>query len=124
MPRRAAEGIELLADPTRRRIVALIAARVWRPADIATAIGLSRPAVSRQLRLLTDAGLLRWRWSRIDLRSRDYFVDAAMKEPIIAWLAGVDLRKVRPAFNPAWSPPARVHRARRLAGDVRFDREE
>lgn len=124
MPRRAAEGIELLADPTRRRIVALVAARVWRPADIAMAVELSRPAVSRQLRLLTDAGLLRWRWSRIDLRCRDYFVDPAMKEPIIAWLAGVDLRNVRPSFNPVWSPPVRIHRVRQLTKGVQFDREE
>lgn len=70
MPRRAAEGIELLADPTRRRILALIAGRVRHPADIAEALGLSRPATSRQLRLLTEAGLLRWTWSSIDRRSR------------------------------------------------------
>jgi DNA-binding transcriptional ArsR family regulator len=123
VPRRSAEGIELLADPTRRRIVALVASRVWRPADIAVAIGLSRPAISRQLRLLTDAGLLRWRWSVIDRRSRDYFVDPPMKEPIIAWLAGVDLRNVRPAFNATWSPPARIHRLRHAAKNVEFDRE-
>ncbi|HEY8237820.1 MAG TPA: metalloregulator ArsR/SmtB family transcription factor [Candidatus Limnocylindrales bacterium] len=123
MPRRAAEGIELLADPTRRRIVALLAARVWRPADIADAIGLGRPAVSRQLRLLRSAGLVRWRWSVIDLRSRDYFIDPAMKDPIIAWLAGVDLRSIRPIFSPSWSPPARVHRRRHDAKELRVDRE-
>ena len=116
MPRCAAQGIELLADPTRRRIIALIAGRIWHPADIAEAIELSRPAVSRQLRLLTDAGLVRWRWSRIDLRSREYFVDPAMQPAIIAWLAGVDLRNVRPICRPDWSPPMRVHRRRR---DVR-----
>lgn len=123
MPRRKAEGIELLADPTRRQIVALLAARVWHPADIAKALGLSRPAVSRQLRLLTDGGLLRWRWSRIDLRSRDYFIDPAMQAPIIAWLAGVDLRNVRPIARPDWSPPRRVHRLRIDARDLEVDRE-
>jgi DNA-binding transcriptional ArsR family regulator len=124
VPRRAAEGIELLADPTRRRIVALIAGRVWHPADIADAIGLSRPAVSRQLRLLTQAGLLRWRWSNVDLRSRDYFIDPAMQEPIIAWLAGVDLRGVRPQYRPEWSPPMRIHRLRRLARQIEFQRDD
>ena len=124
MPRRAAEGIELLADPTRRRIVTLIAGRVWHPADIAEAMGLSRPAVSRQLRLLTRAGLLRWRWSQLDLRSRDYFIDPAMQEPIIAWLAGVDLRAVRPPFKPEWSSPMRVHRLRRLARQIEFKRDD
>ena len=124
MPRRAAEGIELLADPTRRRILALIAGRVWHPADLAEAVGLSRPAVSRQLRLLTAAGLLRWRWSQLDLRSRDYFIDPPMREAIIAWLAGVDLREVRPLFRPEWSPPVRVHRLRRLARQIEFKRDD
>ena len=124
MPLRTADGIEVLADPTRRRIVALLAARVWHPADIASAIGLSRPAVSRQLRLLTEAGLVRWRWSPIDGRGRDYFIDPRMREPIIAWLAGVDLRGIRPIDHPNWSPPARVHRLRHDARDASFDREE
>lgn len=124
MPRRMAEGIELLADPTRRRIVALIAGRVWHPADIAAAIGLSRPAVSRQLSLLSNAGLVRWRWSPIDGRSRDYFIDPAMREPIIAWLAGVDLRRVRPIVRPDWSPPMRVHRLRRDAQALSLERED
>lgn len=124
MPLRAATGIEMLADPTRRRIIALLAARVWHPADIATAIGRSRPAVSRQLRLLIESGLVRWRWSALDRRSRDYFIDPAMKEPIITWLAGVDLRGVRPMVRPDWSRPARVHRLRHDAREVRFYREE
>src|SRR5262245_48067048 len=115
MPRRRAEGIELLADATRRQIVALIAARVRHPSDIAQALALSRPAVSRQLRLLVEAGLLRWRRSTIDLRSRVYVIDPAMREPILAWLAGVDLRRARPPELIWWSPPMRVHRRRRDA---------
>jgi DNA-binding transcriptional ArsR family regulator len=118
MPRRMAEGIELLADPTRRQIVALIAGTVRHPADIADAIDLGRPAVSRQLRLLVEAGLLMWRRSLIDRRSRDYLINPAMERPIIAWLAGVDLRSVRPVERPAWSPMARRHRVRHLAAVV------
>ena len=123
MPRRLAEGIELLADPTRRRIVALIAGTVTRPADIALAMGLSRPAISRQLRILTDAGLLRWTWSRLDLRSRIYMVDPAWEGPVIAWLAGVDLRKIRPQFVPGWSPPMRSRALHRIAGEINVERE-
>jgi DNA-binding transcriptional ArsR family regulator len=118
-----AEGIELLADPTRRQIVALIAGRVRHPTDIAAAIGLSRPAVSRQLSLLTAAGLVRSRSSIFDRRSRDYFIDPALREPIIGWLAGVDLRGVRPIARPDWSPPIRVHRLRREAKSLDIDRE-
>jgi DNA-binding transcriptional ArsR family regulator len=57
MPKRMAQGIELLADPTRRRIMGLIALHPRRPSGIAAEIGLSRPATSRQLRLLREAGL-------------------------------------------------------------------
>jgi DNA-binding transcriptional ArsR family regulator len=115
--------MELLADPTRRRIVALIALRIWHPADIAETIELSRPATSRQLRLLAEAGLIRWRWSPIDGRSRDYSINPSMLEPILAWLAGVDLRGVRPPFRPEWSPRMRVHRLRRLERTVLHDRD-
>lgn len=124
MPRRAAEGIELLADPTRRRIVAIIAGRIRHPADIAAALELSRPATSRQLRLLTEAGLLRWTWSRIDLRSRIYVIEPSMQAAIIAWLAGVDLSHVRPACRPYWSPPTRVHRLRHDTREIAFDRDD
>jgi DNA-binding transcriptional ArsR family regulator len=124
MPRRAAEGIELLADPTRRRIVALIAGTVRHPADIASAIGRSRPAVSRQLRLLVEAGLVIWRWSPIDGRSRIYIVNPDMELPIIAWLAGVDLRGVRSTYRPSWWPPRRIHRCRHDARELRVDRDD
>ena len=124
MPRRAAEGIELLADSTRRRIVALIAGRLRHPADIADAIGLSRPATSRQLRLLTEAGLLRWTWSSIDRRSRIYVIEPSMREALIAWLAGVDLRNVRSTFRPYWSPPRRVHRLRHDVRELVLDRDD
>lgn len=101
MPRRITNGIELLADPTRRRIVALIANNTGRPAVIAEAIGLSRPATSRQLRLLVEAGLLRWTFNRFDLRGRLYIIDPVMKGPIIAWLAGVELDR-RPTWRHGW----------------------
>src|SRR5262245_8089221 len=124
MTRRLAEGIELLANPTRRRIVALIAGKVSRPSDIARTMGMSRPAVARQLRLLTEAGLLRWRWSPLDLRTRHYAIESAWEGPIIAWLAGVNLRNVRPQFEPGWSPPIRPRRLSRIAGQLRVDHDD
>jgi DNA-binding MarR family transcriptional regulator len=118
-----AEGIELLADPTRRRIVALIAAQIWHPADIAEALGLSRSAVSRQLRILAVAGLLEWHPSGFDGRSRIYLIPTNRQGPILAWLAGVDLRRVRPHVRPSWSPPCRVHRLRHIARQLGVDRD-
>jgi DNA-binding transcriptional ArsR family regulator len=124
MPRHTAQGIELLAHATRRQLVALIAAHIRHPSDLADALGLSRPAVSRQLRLLIEAGLLRWTRSMIDGRSRVYAIDPAMRDPILAWLAGVDLRRARPPIMVRWSPPPRVHRLRHDARQIRVDRDD
>jgi DNA-binding transcriptional ArsR family regulator len=124
VPKRSVQGIELLADATRRQLVALIAARIRHPSDLASALGLSRPAVSRQLRLLVEAGLLRWRGSTIDRRSRVYMIDPAMQEPILAWLAGVDLRRARPAIIVGWSPPMRPHRLKHDARQIVVDRDD
>jgi DNA-binding transcriptional ArsR family regulator len=48
---------EALADPTRQRIVELLAARDLSAGDIAAHFEVSRPAVSRHLRVLREAGL-------------------------------------------------------------------
>src|SRR5262245_8399145 len=46
------------AEPTRLRILALLAQRELSVSDIATTLGQSQPRVSRHLKLLCDAGLL------------------------------------------------------------------
>lgn len=107
MPKRITHGIELLADPTRRRIIALIANKTIRPAAIAAAIGLSRPATSRQLRLLVRAGLLRWTLDPFDLRGRRYIIEPSMTGPIVAWLAGVEVGR-RTSWRYGWSPPVEL----------------
>lgn len=47
-----------LADPLRRDLLAQLAGGPSRVADLAAAHPVSRPAVSRHLRLLTEAGLV------------------------------------------------------------------
>lgn len=47
-----------LADPTRRRIVAELAAGEARVSDIAEPLPMSLAAVSKHLRILEDAGVL------------------------------------------------------------------
>jgi DNA-binding transcriptional ArsR family regulator len=88
MPKRNGPGIELLADSTRRRIVTLLAVQPMRQSAIARELGLSRPATSRQLRLLEDAGLVRGWVSMMGGRGVVYAIDARALRPIIAWLAG------------------------------------
>ena len=91
MPKRAARGIELLADPTRRRMIALLALRPHRPTTLAREIGLSRPAISRQLRLLREAGLVERYRSFADRRALIYRIPRERHGVITAWLAGTEV---------------------------------
>jgi predicted transcriptional regulator len=91
MPHRRGQGIELLADPTRRRIIALIAVRPLRPSTIAKEIGLSQPATTRQLNLLRDAGLIWPVPSVVDRRAVLYSIKRDQQGPITAWLAGTEV---------------------------------
>lgn len=67
---RLAQVFRALGDPTRVRLVSLIAAHDNAEAcvcDLTDPVGLSQPTVSHHLKLLVDAGLLtreqRGRWS-------------------------------------------------------------
>jgi DNA-binding transcriptional ArsR family regulator len=48
-----------VADPTRRAILDVLRARDLAAGDLAKQFPVSRPAISRHLRILKDAGLLR-----------------------------------------------------------------
>lgn len=56
--RAAGDAFEALGDPHRRQILDLIAAQPRSVAALAEEMPISRPAVSRHLRLLKDAGLV------------------------------------------------------------------
>ena len=51
------DGFEALADPIRRDLLRQLAAGPARVVDLTAAYDVSRPAVSRHLRLLTEAGV-------------------------------------------------------------------
>ncbi len=93
MPKRNGPGIELLADPTRRRIIAALAVCPRRPSSLAIELGLSRPAMSRQLHLLRDAGLVQVSRSMLDGRVLIYRLDPRSHGPIAAWLAGTEIAR-------------------------------
>ena len=93
MPKRNGPGIELLADPTRRRILAEIALCPQRPSSLASTLRLSRPAISRQLSLLRSAGLVSRRRAALDGRVWIYSVDRKMHGSITAWLAGTEVAR-------------------------------
>ena len=54
----ASNAFDALGDPNRRAIVELLGAGERSVREIADALPISRPAVSRHLRLLKDAGLV------------------------------------------------------------------
>jgi DNA-binding transcriptional ArsR family regulator len=54
-------AFEALADPTRRRIVELVSERERSAGELAAAFSISRPGVSKHLRVLREEGIVRAR---------------------------------------------------------------
>jgi DNA-binding transcriptional ArsR family regulator len=78
------EALAALADPTRREIVALRAEGAVAAGDLAAHFPVSRPAVSRHLRVLREAGLVR---VRAEGQRRPYVLDPQSLSDLDAWLA-------------------------------------
>ena len=78
------QTFEALADPTRRRMVELLARRERTAGDIGERFAISQPGVSKHLRVLREAGLVR---VREDGRRRVYSLDPAPLKELEAWLA-------------------------------------
>jgi DNA-binding transcriptional ArsR family regulator len=77
------QAIEALADPTRRRIVELLADGERSAGTLASEFPVSRPAVSRHLRVLRESGLVQ---AREEGTSRLYSLDPAPLQELDAWL--------------------------------------
>lgn len=77
------KALEALADPTRRRIVELLARGDRAAGELAAEFGTSRPAVSRHLRILREHGLVQ---AREDGRRRVYSLEPAPLAELDAWL--------------------------------------
>lgn len=73
-----------LADPTRRTILALLAKKRLHVEELAAQLPISRPAVSRHLRVLKQAGLLD---EDHEGRRAYYRVDARPVAEVERWLA-------------------------------------
>jgi DNA-binding transcriptional ArsR family regulator len=58
VPSDGREALDALGDPNRREVLRLIGEGDKAVAEIAAAMPISRPAVSRHLRILKDAGLV------------------------------------------------------------------
>ncbi len=75
---------EVVAEPTRRRILDLLREQPCLVGDISDRLGLSQPGTSKHLRVLRDAGLVR---VRQDSQRRWYELHDAPLAEIDAWLA-------------------------------------
>ncbi len=75
---------QALADPIRREILLMLHESPRTAGAIAGAFTVSRPAVSRHLRVLREAGLVR---DAVSGREREYGLDADALAPLEAFLA-------------------------------------
>jgi DNA-binding transcriptional ArsR family regulator len=72
-----------IADPVRRSILELLRAQRLPAGEIADRFPISRPAVSRHLRVLRESGLVR---DTLAGRQRFYELDASRFAGLIEWL--------------------------------------
>ena len=86
------QPLTVLADPTRQRIVEMLASGALSSGEIAGRFSMSPPAISQHLRTLKDARLVT---VRAEKQKRIYALDAAGVAEIAAW---VD--RIKAFWNP------------------------
>lgn len=79
-------ALHALADPTRQRIVEMLAVRELSAGDIAGKFDMSAPAISQHLKVLKDARLVR---VRADAQRRIYALDPEGFEEVDEWLSHI-----------------------------------
>ena len=82
----SADPFDALGDPTRREILRLLSAGDKPVHEIAASLPISRPAVSRHLRLLKDAGMVS---EQPDGTRRIYHLRDEGMEAVRTYLEGV-----------------------------------
>jgi DNA-binding transcriptional ArsR family regulator len=80
----ALDTLTVLAEPTRRRIVERLRVRESSVAELVAELRMSQPAVSKHLRVLREAGLVR---VRQDGPRRVYALEHRPMAELDAWLA-------------------------------------
>ena len=104
-----------LADPTRRAVIRALLRRPHRAGELAAAVAMSPPALSRHLRVLRGAGLIVDAGLEEDARVRVFSVAPAAFVPMRDWLGQVEdlWREQLHAFK---AHAERSRRARKAAG--------
>jgi DNA-binding transcriptional ArsR family regulator len=88
--KRIDQTLAALADPHRRRVVELLGQRPRRPGELANALGLPAPAMSRHLRTLKQSGLVEETHPEFDARVRIYTLKDGAMADLKKWLADTE----------------------------------
>ena len=81
---RVTSVFEVLAEPRRRQILDLVRVGECSVNELVARLGMNQPAVSKHLRVLKDAGLVR---ARVDEQRRLYRLVPEPLRELDAWLA-------------------------------------
>jgi len=81
---------EALADASRRGVIDLLRKEPRRAGDLADALGLSRPAMSKHLRALRTSGLIEPASDDADARAKVYRLRPEPFSALRAWLEDVE----------------------------------
>ena len=84
------QTLAALADPYRRRAVELLGQKPRRAGELAEALGLSAPAMSRHLRELKQSGLVEETHPEFDARVRIYTLKDGAMADLKKWLADTE----------------------------------
>ena len=79
-----------LADPTRRGVIDLLRKRPCRASELAELLSMTRPAMSRHLRLLRKSGLVSESEPEHDARVRLYRLEREPFGELRGWLEEVE----------------------------------
>ncbi len=102
-----------LADPVRRSLLAELAGEPCRVVDLAANRPISRPAVSKHLRLLLEAGAVT---VRDEGRERYYALDRTALAPVSSYVEGLAGRPIsEQALDALETEVRRTSRERRQA---------
>jgi DNA-binding transcriptional ArsR family regulator len=88
--RRLDDAFGALSDPTRRKVVELLGKAPLRASELADATDASRPGMSRHLKILREAGLVREEEDALDARARVYCLEPDAFEGVKHWLERVE----------------------------------
>jgi DNA-binding transcriptional ArsR family regulator len=92
----------IIAEPSRRAILGLLAASERSVGDIEAELQLSQPSISKHLRVLREAGFVE---ATVDAQRRLYRLRPEPLQEIDAWLSPPDLDRPRRCAREAPRSP-------------------